>query len=101
MNLNEMIAVMVACGEGKPVERCDDVAGDYDELHQDWEMCGQDHDFNFAEYIYRIRPPKPREWWVPVFKDGTCGCAVPTSSKRAASFANGEKPEWVTVKEVR
>ena len=66
MTIDEMIAVLQAYKEGKPVQCNSVINGDNDS--NGW-MSNPSHlpDFDFRRFRYRVKPPeppKPRERWV-------------------------------------
>lgn len=58
--------------------------------------------FNSSVGNYRIKPepkPEPREYWIPVFNDGSSGFARPEEAYRRDKSSSHCK-EWVHVREV-
>jgi hypothetical protein len=87
MKINDMISVLQAAKEGKPIQRVK-YPGDW----VDFKLDGCVTEWDFYRWNYRVKPepPKPREFWVRL-----CGGAIPEtnaifdSSVEALRYARG------------
>lgn len=95
MTHDEMIAVIQAHKDGKPIQRKKEWAGD---------KCWSDLSvptFDFTNFDHRIKPepPKPREFWLNTYSTSAAGC-VHSSREEADRSASHIRLECIHLREV-
>lgn len=93
MTHDEIIAVVAAHRDGKDIE-----AKHHEALV--WNLITNGHPrWDFPSYDYRIAPPKPREWWINIYPDGSKS-RLHASKQIADDVAHARRTECVHVREV-